>query len=79
MRLRADDQSLAPAMCETFRWPRSSSSRVAAAAPATWSTATTGTTGLSRVVDRDKRYVYQTTVELACDSVLPGVDENTLD
>lgn len=35
--------------------------------------------GLSRVVDRDKRYVYQTTVELACDSVLPGVDENTLD
>jgi hypothetical protein len=33
--------------------------------------------GLSRVVDRDKRYVYQTTVELACDSVLPGVDENT--
>lgn len=29
--------------------------------------------GLSRVVDRDKRYVCQTTVELACDPSFPAL------
>src|SRR6266436_1407086 len=41
-RCSASSQPSGPAMCQMFRWPRSSRCRVAAAAPASWSTATTG-------------------------------------
>ena len=70
MRRRADDQSSGPATCATLRWPSSSSSRVAAAAPADLVERDDRHAGVERVLDRDERHVDQATVELVGDPVL---------